>query len=143
MSYKMGWAGAAAFQAFDGDKELVFDLADGVSVPPEFKEDDEIGIDVHSDHPANIEMGMNAGFYEVTHLKSGKKFKVLHKTSDWRFDRRCDSCDLTISKSGENFVYKKPGVVVPTKLREYHILRQAYESKICPLCGKAMKEIIS
>jgi hypothetical protein len=29
-------------------------------------------------------MGMNAGYYEVTHVNSGKKFKILHKTSEWR-----------------------------------------------------------
>lgn len=58
ISYKMGWSGTAAFQALNGDKELVFDLADGLSVPPEFKEGDDIDIILHPDHPANIAMGM-------------------------------------------------------------------------------------
>ncbi len=81
----MGWIGTAAFQAFDGDRELVFDLADGTSVPPEFKEDDDIDTVVKSAHPAMIAMGMNSGFYEVIHLKSGVNFEVPHKTSEWRF----------------------------------------------------------
>jgi len=87
MSYKLGWVGTAAFQAFDGHKELVFDLAEGFSVPTEFKEGDDIDIVLHPDHPANIEMGNNRGFYEVIHLKSGKKFEVPHKTSEWRFKK--------------------------------------------------------
>lgn len=85
MSYKMGWVGTAAFQALDGDRELVFDLADGLSVPSEFKDGDDIDIVLHPDHPANIEMGKNNGFYELIHLKSGKTFEVPHKTSEWRF----------------------------------------------------------
>jgi hypothetical protein len=84
MSYKMGWIGSAAFQAFDGDRELVFDLADGMSVPPEFKEGDDIKIIVRSAHPAMIAMDMNTGFYEVIHLRSGVTFEVPHKTSEWR-----------------------------------------------------------
>jgi hypothetical protein len=85
MSYKMGWVGRAAFQALDGDRELVFDLADGISVPPEFKEGDDIDIVVNPAHPAMIAMDMNTGFYEIVHLKSGVKFDVPHKTSEWRF----------------------------------------------------------
>jgi hypothetical protein len=82
---KLGWIGTVAFQAFDGPKELVFDLAEGLTLPPEFREGDEIEVAVHSDHPASIAMGMNAGYYEVTHVSSGKRIKVLHKTSEWRF----------------------------------------------------------
>ncbi len=144
MSYKLGWVGTAAFQAFTEEgRELVFDLAKEVSVPSDFKEGDEVDIEVQSDHPANIAMGMNSGFYEVIHLKTGKKFKVLHKTSDWRFDKMCESCNLRIEKSGDNFIYKKPGVVVPTKLQNHHVLREAFESKICPLCAQTMKELKS
>jgi hypothetical protein len=82
---RLGWIGTVAFQAFDGNKELVFDLAEGLTLPPEFKEGDEINVIVHPDHPASIAMGMNAGYYEVTHVPSGKQVKVLHKTSEWRF----------------------------------------------------------
>ncbi len=144
MSYKLGWIGTAAFQAFRPDgREVVFDLAEGITVPSECKVGDEIVIDVHSDHPANTAMGMNAGYYEVTHVNSGKKFEILHKTSEWRFDKMCPTCDLRIEKSGENFIYHKPGNVVPTKLQNHHVLRQAYETKTCPLCGGGMKESAS
>jgi hypothetical protein len=85
VSMKLGWIGTVAFQAFDGKKELVFDLAEGLTLPLEFKEGDEITVVLHSDHPASIAMGMNAGYYEVTHVPSGKQVKVLHKTSEWRF----------------------------------------------------------
>jgi hypothetical protein len=87
VSYKMGWIGTAAFQALDGDKELVFDLADGLAVPSEFKEGDDIDIVLHPAHPAMIAMDMNNGYYEVIHLKSGVKFEVPHKTSEWRFKK--------------------------------------------------------
>lgn len=30
---------------------------------------------------------MNQGYYEVTHVPSGRKVDVVHKTSDWRFDK--------------------------------------------------------
>ena len=112
-------------------------------MPSECKEGDEIVIDVHSDHPANISMGMNAGYYEVTHINSGKKFNILHTTSEWRFDKMCGTCDLRIEKSGDSFIYHKPGKAVPTKLQNHQILRQAYETKICPLCAKVMREISS
>lgn len=83
--HKVGWIGTAAFQAFtDEGRELIFDLAEDVSVPSECKEGDEIDVDLHSDY-AGIASGANAGYYEVTHLNSGKKFRVLHKTSEWRF----------------------------------------------------------
>lgn len=132
----------AAFQAFDGRKELVFDLAEGQSVPPEFKEGDEINVVVHSDHPASIAMGMNAGYYDITHVSSGKKIRVDHQTSSWRFDKKfsCERCTLKIEKSGDNYSYKKPGVVVPTSLQNFHVLRRAYETGLCPLCGLQMKQ---
>ena len=49
MSYKLGWIGNAAFQAFkafrpDG-RDVVFDLAEGITVPTECKTGDEIVID--------------------------------------------------------------------------------------------------
>jgi hypothetical protein len=141
MNYKMGWKGSAAFQAFTpGGRELVFDLADGLSVPDDFKEGDEIDIDVHSDHPASLQMGMNSGYYEITHLESGVKFQVPHKTSEWRFDKVCQPCDLRIHKDGDNFVFKKPAKVVPTKLQNFHVLRDAFHSGTCPLCGSQMRQ---
>jgi hypothetical protein len=90
MSYKMGWVGTAAFQALAPDgEELVFDLAEGMTVPPEFKEGDEIDIILHSDLTAMLDVGVNKGYYEVIHLMSRTKFNVPHKTSEWRFkDKR-------------------------------------------------------
>lgn len=83
---KLGWIGTVAFQAFtDNERELVFDLAEDQTLPPEFKEGEEIEVVIHPDHPAGIAMGMNRGYYEVTHLASGKTIRVLHKTSEWRF----------------------------------------------------------
>ena len=143
MNYKLGWLGTAAFQAFTPEgRELVFDLAQDQVLPPELKEGEEIDIELHPDHPANLAMGMNSGYYEITHLKSGVKFKVAHKTSDWRFDKKfnCEPCDLTIEKSGDNYAYKKPGKVAPTKLSNFGVLRQAYETQVCPLCGFGMKD---
>ncbi len=84
---KLGWIGTVAFQAFtDGGRELVFDLSNGQSLPPEFKEGEEITVANHPDHPANLAMGMNSGYYEITHLRSGQKVEVFHKTSAWRFE---------------------------------------------------------
>ena len=84
----MGWKGSAAFQVLrDSGDELVFDLAEGLSVPDVFNEGDEIDIRVRPDHPANIQMGMNNGYYEIVHRKSGVKFEVPHETSEWRFDK--------------------------------------------------------
>jgi hypothetical protein len=144
MNYKMGWKGSAAVQAFTpGGRELVFDLAEGLVVPDEFNEGDEIDIDCHSDHPANVSMGMNSGHYEFTHLKSGKKFQVPHATSEWRFDKVCQPCDLRIQKSDRNCVFKKPGKVVPAKLQNFHVLRDALHSSVCPLCGNQMKQDLS
>jgi len=144
MNYKMGWKGSAAFQAFTpGNRELVFDLAEGASVPAEFKEGDEINIDVHPDHPANISMGMNSGYYEFTHLRSGVKFQVPHKTSEWRFDKVCTPCDLRVQKSGENYVFKRPGKVAPTKLTDFRVLKDAFDSSVCPLCGQQMAQDIN
>jgi hypothetical protein len=37
--------------------------------------------------PGKAVMGMNQGYYEVTHVPSGRKVDVVHKTSDWRFDK--------------------------------------------------------
>jgi hypothetical protein len=145
MNYKLGWIGTVALQAFTPEgRELVFDLAEGQAMPNEFKEGDEVDIILHADHPANIEMGMNAGYYEVKHLASGKTVKILHKTSEWRFDKVCKRCDLRIQKSGENsYVYKKPGKVVPTKLENFQILRDAFNMNVCPLCGQHMDQEVS
>ena len=144
MSYKMGWKGSAAFQAFTpGGRELVFDLAKDVSVPDKFSEGDEIDIILHPSHPAQIAMGMNDGYYEMVHKQSGAKFNVPHETSEWRFDKLCKPCDLRISKSEENYVFKKPGKVAPTTLTQFHVLKDAFHAGVCPLCGSQMEQDIA
>jgi len=146
MNYKIGWKGTVAFQAFTpGNRELLFDLAEGLTVPDEFKEGDEIDIQVHPDHPANIQMGMNSGYYEFTHLKSGVKFQVPHATSEWRFDKMCKPCNLRVFKTTDSYGYKKPdlGVVAPAKLSNFHVLKDAFHTAVCPLCGNQMDQDIA
>jgi hypothetical protein len=84
---KLGWIGTVAFQAFtDGGREVVFDLAQGQTVPFEFKEGDFLEVVNYPDHPANIEMGMNGGYYDIAHVQSGAKILIMHKTSGWKFE---------------------------------------------------------
>jgi hypothetical protein len=84
---KLGWIGTASFQAFTvGGQEVVFDLEEGNTPPPEFKEGDAVDVINRPDHPAMISMGLNYGYYIVTHVPSGVKMEVLHKTSGWRFE---------------------------------------------------------
>jgi hypothetical protein len=59
--------------------------AEGLSVPTEFKHGDEVEVALHPDLFANVQTDTNAGYYEIAHVKSGKKFRVPHKTSHWRF----------------------------------------------------------
>lgn len=84
---KLGWIGTVAFQGLtDGGNEVVFDLAANQVPPPEFKTGDIVEMVNRPDHPANIAMGMNGGYYEVTHLTSGVKVHAHHTTSAWRLD---------------------------------------------------------
>ena len=52
----------------------------------------------------------------------------------------CERCNLEITKDGDNYRYRKPGLVVPTKLQEFGTLRRAYETELCPLCGFKMSK---
>ena len=83
---KLGWIGAVAFQVLRNGPEMVFDLAEGSHVPKGWKEGDEVEI---VDHPdlmlAVIPDKKNRGYYEITHTKSGEKFKVPHSASGWNF----------------------------------------------------------
>ncbi len=84
---KIGWIGSVAFQAFtDGGRELVFDLAEGQSLPPEFKEGDAVEIVNRPDPSAMFVPEINEGYYEVIHVASGQTIKVMHRTSSWRFE---------------------------------------------------------
>jgi hypothetical protein len=84
---KLGWTGTVAFQVLDEKRELVFDLGEGQSLPANWKEGDDVEIVNHPDHPANIAMDMNSGYYEVKHLSTGTKIEVKHDTSKWRFQK--------------------------------------------------------
>ena len=64
---------------------MVFDLADGQTMPSTWKEGDEVDVALRPEHPAMLAVGINKGFYEVRHIPSGEKIKVMHDTSKWRF----------------------------------------------------------
>jgi hypothetical protein len=84
VNMRLGWIGTVAFQVIDDNRELLFDLAEGQAVPPEFNEGDEVWVINHPDHPANLSMGNNSGYYEITHIASGKTFEVLHSAGERR-----------------------------------------------------------
>ena len=64
MSYKIDWIGAVALGVLTPEgRPLAFSLEEDQQVPPEFKEGDEVEIENHPDHPANIAMGReNQGY---------------------------------------------------------------------------------
>lgn len=73
----MDWDGSVPGAHPEG-RELVFDLAEGQSLPEEFKESEEIDIINRPDWQAVhlAELGRNAGYYEIIHVKSGKSLKT-------------------------------------------------------------------
>src|SRR3984957_7326743 len=146
MTYKMGWKGTAAFQVFSPhDRELVFDLPEGLGVPDVFEEGDELDVILCPADPASIQLGNNYGYYKIVHSKSGLKFQVPHAASEWRFDKLCKPCNLRIFKTTDSYGYKKPdlGVVVPTRLTQFHVLKDAFHAAVCPLCGNHMEQDIA
>jgi hypothetical protein len=88
MIYKMSWIGEVGFGIVtEGGREIGFSLADGQRVPDEFREGDEVKLHNHPDHPALLAVGVeNHGYYEITHVATGKKFEVLHRNDMWRLD---------------------------------------------------------
>ena len=59
----------------------------GALIPAEaidLPDDSEVEITIHPDHPASIAMGHNTGYYEITHLVSGKTLKTFHKDDEWK-----------------------------------------------------------
>jgi hypothetical protein len=85
--YRIDWIGEVAFGVrTEGDRPVAFSLEENQTVPSEIKEGDLVDIVNRPDHPANIAMGVNRGYYEVTHPKSGKTFQVWHKNDLWRLD---------------------------------------------------------
>jgi hypothetical protein len=80
MSYKIDWIGAVAIGVqTDGGRELAFSLEEGQHVQTEFKVGDDIQIVNHPARPASMEMGLDWGYYEVTHCRSGKVLKTWHR----------------------------------------------------------------
>jgi hypothetical protein len=51
---------------------------------------------------------------------------------------KCQRCDLKIEPEGDSYKYTKPGRVVPIKLEDYNVLKKAWESGQCPICGLPM-----
>ena len=81
MSCKIDWIGAVVIGVqTEGGREFAFSFEEGQHVPKEFKVGDDIQIVNHPSHPASKEMGMDWGFYEITHCSSGKVLKTWHRT---------------------------------------------------------------
>jgi hypothetical protein len=90
MTYKIAWIGAVALGMEDeGGYQYAFSLEDGQTVPPEFKEGDEVEIANRPEHPANLAMSMeNQGRYEFTHIPTGTAFKTWHRADKYKVDEK-------------------------------------------------------
>jgi len=67
-----------------GGRILAFTLPTDGSVPEEFKVGDEVDVAISMAHPAQIAMGHNTGYYDITHLASGKVLRTFHKDNEWK-----------------------------------------------------------
>jgi hypothetical protein len=84
--YTIDWIGTVALGILlDGKPRLALALEDGQEVPAEFKVGDEVDIVNHPADPASIAMGMNYGYYEVTHVRSGRTIKIMHRVYEYMF----------------------------------------------------------
>ena len=84
--YTVDWIGTVALGVLeDGKPRFALALEEGQEVPAEFKEGDELRIVNHPASPVMIEMGMNHGFYEVTHVRSGKTLTIMHRVYEYLF----------------------------------------------------------
>ena len=86
MGYYVDWVGEVALGVVaDGGRPLAFSLEESQSIPPEFQPGDELKIENYPDHPAHIAMGMgNAGYYEITHVASGKTLRTRHRADEYK-----------------------------------------------------------
>jgi hypothetical protein len=86
MAYKVDWAGSVALGVIeDNGRKFAFSLEENQSIPEEFREGDALEITNHPSHPAHIAMGMgNSGFYEITHIKSGKILRTMHRADEYK-----------------------------------------------------------
>jgi predicted RNA-binding Zn-ribbon protein involved in translation (DUF1610 family) len=53
-------------------------------------------------------------------------------------ERVCESCHLSITCLNGNYTFDTPIIPAPFKLYEPGVLGRAYNTAICPLCGKPM-----
>jgi hypothetical protein len=86
---RIEWIGEVAFgvELVDDQRQLAFDLAEGQSVPSEFKAGDLVEIDNRPEHPAMLGVGINQGHYVITHTATGKSLKVMHRHMQWRVEK--------------------------------------------------------
>jgi hypothetical protein len=85
MAYTIDWIGDVAFGVrTEQGRAIGFSLEEGQQVPQEFKEGDAVEIANRPAHPANIQMDMNDGFYEIKHIASGRTLRVYHRADQWR-----------------------------------------------------------
>ncbi len=84
--YTVDWIGTVALGVLqDGKPRFALALEDGQEIPVEFKAGDEVLIENHPADPASAAMGMNYGYYEVTHVPSGKVLKIMHRVYEYMF----------------------------------------------------------
>jgi hypothetical protein len=80
MAYTVDWIGTVALGVLeDGNPRFALALEEGQEVPPEFHVGDELRIVNRPAHPAMVAMGINQGYYEVTHVTSGTTSRILHR----------------------------------------------------------------
>lgn len=49
---------------------------------------------------------------------------------------KCQLCDLRIQERAEGaYTCFKPGFAMPMTLTNHKLIKQAYETRLCPLCG--------
>ena len=85
MQYKISYVGTVAIGVEEiGGRILGFTLPEGVKVPAEFKQGDEVELSISMAHPALIDMGHNTGYYEIKHVASGKLLRTFHKDDEWK-----------------------------------------------------------
>jgi len=90
-----------------GGRIIGLTLPAGEKFPEEFKVGDAVELTNHPSDPAQVAMGHITGFYEITHIATGKTFKTWHKTTFTRF-RAIDACLLV--RNAETLVASKGSV---------------------------------
>jgi len=86
MAYTIDWIGTVALGILeDGQPRFAMALEEGQEVPAEFRVGDEVRIQNHPAEPAMVAMGHNYGYYDVTHVKSGKVLQIMHRVYAYMF----------------------------------------------------------